>query len=69
MCRILPTGEPAAAHLDRWAVDPALPSATELVVRTGPATAGFSAHLETVRAVAGAVRANRTTEYSGRGSS
>ncbi|MCO1656470.1 LLM class flavin-dependent oxidoreductase [Pseudonocardia humida] len=56
LCRVVPAGEPGAAQLDRWAADPALPSATELVVQTGPAAAGFSAHLGTLRAVSAAVR-------------
>jgi hypothetical protein len=57
MCRIVPEGRPVAPLLDGWATDRALPAATELVVQTGPAATGFAAHLATMRAVAGALRA------------
>ena len=64
MCRLVADGEPIAPLLDRWAVDRALPAATELVVQTTPAAAGFAAHLRTLRSTARTVRGAGETARS-----
>ncbi|WP_214405409.1 LLM class flavin-dependent oxidoreductase [Pseudonocardia lacus] len=69
MCRILAEGESVAPLLQRWTADRALPAATELLVQTQPATAGFAAHLRTLRSVARTVRGGTAAgERTGAGS-
>jgi alkanesulfonate monooxygenase SsuD/methylene tetrahydromethanopterin reductase-like flavin-dependent oxidoreductase (luciferase family) len=55
LCRLVPEGE-GRELVRRWREDPALPTATELVIQTSPAAAPFGAHVRTLRAAADAVR-------------
>jgi alkanesulfonate monooxygenase SsuD/methylene tetrahydromethanopterin reductase-like flavin-dependent oxidoreductase (luciferase family) len=55
LCRVAPAGAPAGGLLSGWTEDRAWPTATELLVQTGPAAAGFAAHLQTMRSMAAAL--------------